>query len=90
MNKKELAKVYKEVSNGKISARKAIKNIDIFLETLQEALKVDGSVSFINRGVFEILERKPKIISNPSTRETMKIYPKKTVKFRISKNIKNR
>ena len=89
MNKKELAKVYKEVSNGKISARKAIKNIDIFLETLQEALKVDGSVSFINRGVFEILERKPKIISNPSTRETMKIYPKKTVKFRISKNIKN-
>ena len=33
------------------------------------------------------MERKPRIISNPSTRELMKIYPKKTVKFRVSKNV---
>ncbi len=89
MNKKELAKMYKEVSNGEISARKAVKKINIFLETLQEALQVDGTVVFINRGIFEIKERNSRIISNPRTRELMKIYPKKIVKFRASKNINN-
>ena len=48
----------------------------------------DIAAKYLTEKGFEILERKPKIISNPSTRETMKIYPKKTVKFRISKNIK--
>ena len=89
MNKKELAKIYKEVSNGEISARKAVKKINIFLETLQEALQIDGTVVFINRGIFEIKERNSRTISNPITRERMNIYPKKTVKFRVSKNMNN-
>lgn len=89
MNKKELAKIYKEVSNGEVSARKAVKKINIFLETLQEALQIDGIVVFINRGIFEIKERNSRIISNPVTRERMNIHPKKTVKFRVSKNMNN-
>ncbi|WP_308009599.1 HU family DNA-binding protein [Fusobacterium varium] len=89
MNKKELAKIYKEVSNGEVSARKAVKKINIFLETLQEALQIDGTVVFINRGIFEIKERNSRIISNPVTRERMNIHPKKTVKFRVSKNMNN-
>ena len=88
MNKRELAKVYSEMSNGEISERKALKEIDIFLETLKEAVITDGEVKFPKRGIFEILERKPRIISNPVTRELMKIYPKKTVKFRMSKKMK--
>ena len=35
MNKRELAKVYSEMSNGEISERKALKEIDIFLETVK-------------------------------------------------------
>ena len=89
MNKKELAKIYKEVSNGEVSARKAVKKINIFIETLQEALQIDGIVVFINRGIFEIKERNSRIISNPVTRERMNIHPKKTVKFRVSKNMNN-
>ncbi|WP_308007709.1 HU family DNA-binding protein, partial [uncultured Fusobacterium sp.] len=34
-----------------------------------------------------VKERKPRIIANPVTKEPMKIYPKKTVKFRESKKI---
>ena len=45
------------------------------------------SVTFVNIGIFEILERKPRLVSNPSTREIMKIYPKKVVRFRASKNL---
>lgn len=87
MNKRELAKVYSEVSKGEVSARKALKEIDIFLETVQEALHEDDLVVFRNIGIFEVRERKPRTISNPATRESMKIYPRKTVKFRVSKNI---
>ena len=87
MNKRELAKVYSEMSNGEISERKALKEIDIFLETVQEALQKSRSLIFMNIGIFEIKERKPRIISNPVTRELMKIYPRKIVRFRISKKI---
>ena len=85
MNRRALARVYGEVN--KISTRKALKEIDIFLETIQEALQKNHSVMFRNIGIFEVVERKSRMISNPATRELMKIYPKKTVKFRVSKNI---
>ena len=87
MNKRELAKVYSEMSKGEISERKAQKEIEIFLETVQEALQKSRSLIFINIGIFEIKERKPRIISNPVTRELMKIYPRKIVRFRVSKKI---
>ncbi|WP_373079974.1 HU family DNA-binding protein [Fusobacterium varium] len=87
MNKRELAKVYSETSKGEISARKALKEIEVFLETVQEALQKDDSVIFRNIGIFEVKERKPRIISNPVTKEFMKIYPRKTVKFRVSKKL---
>ena len=87
MNKKELAKLYSAISQGKVSQKAALEEINIFTQTLQEALCKYNSVSFINIGVFEILERKPRLVSNPSTRELMKIYPRKTVRFRVSKNI---
>lgn len=47
----------------------------------------DGKIKFIEKGTFEILERKPRIISNPLTRELMTIYPKKSVKFTSSKKL---
>ena len=87
MNKRELAKVYSETSKGEISARKALKEIEVFLETMQEALEKSHSLMFRNIGIFEVKERKPRVISNPATKESIKIYPRKTVKFRVSKNI---
>ena len=59
-----------------------------FLETVEEAIAIDGEVKFQERGIFEILTRQPRMVSNPVTREQMEIYPKKTVKFRASKKMK--
>ena len=87
MNKRELAKIYSTISQEEVLRREALKEIEIFIQTLQEALQKYNSVTFVNRGVFEILERKPRVVRNPSTREIMKIYPKKVVRFRASKNI---
>ena len=87
MNKRELAKLYSTASQGNVSIKAALEEIDIFTQTLQEALMKYDSVTFVNRGILEVLERKPRLVSNPSTREIMKIYPKKVVRFRASKNI---
>lgn len=87
MNKEGLAIVYSKISKKKISIRKSLIEIDIFLETVKEALQKNEKIKFVEKGTFEVLKRKPRMISNPATRELMKIYPKKTVKFRVSKNI---
>ena len=87
MNKRELAKVYSETSKVEISAREALKEIEVFLETMQEALQKSHSLIFRNIGIFEVKERKARVIANPVTKEPMKIYPRKTVKFRESKKI---
>ena len=88
MNKRSLAKLYREMNSKTLAVNESIKEIDIFLETLEEALLIDGEVKFTKVGVFEILTRKPRVIANPATKEPMTIYPKKTVKFRISKKMK--
>ncbi len=87
MNKRELAKLYSTASQGNVSIKAALEEIDILTQTLQEALMKYDSVTFVNRGILEVLERKPRLVSNLSTRELMKIYPKKVVRFRASKNI---
>ena len=76
------------MSSEKITITKAREEIEKFLETVEEAIAIDGGVKFQNRGIFEILIRKPRVVSNPATREQMTIYPKKIIKFRASKKIK--
>ena len=88
MNKKSLARLYQKMSTDIISISRAEKEIDTFIETLTDALFVDGEVKFTRMGVFEILTRQPRVIANPVTKEPMKIYPKKTVKFRMPKKMK--
>ena len=55
---------------------------------MKEAITIDGKIKFLKRGTFEILARKPRVVSNPATRENMIIYPCKIVKFKASKKIK--
>ena len=88
MNKREFAKIYRKISPGDATIEAALRDIDIFLETLKEALQIEGKVKFVKRGTFEVISRKPRVISNPATREQMTIYPKKIIKFRASKKIK--
>lgn len=87
MNKKDLIKIYKTKLNID-SAAEAQKDINDFIEVLKKAILKDGIVKFHDNGIFEILTRKPKIISNPATRELITIHPKKTIKFRMSKGMK--
>lgn len=87
MNKKTLIKLYKEMSPEELTFEEVKREVEIFKQTLIEALVVDGNIKFLRKGVFEIISRQPKTISNPVTRERMVIYPKKTVRFRASKMV---
>ena len=88
MNKREFAKTYRKISPYEATIETVLTDIDIFLETLREALQIEGEVKFVKRGTFEVISRQPRVISNPVTRERMTVYPKKTVRFRASKKIK--
>ena len=55
MNKRGLAKLYSEMSPENPSIVQAGKEIEEFLETVKEAIALDGEVRFPKRGVFEIL-----------------------------------
>lgn len=87
MNKRLFAKLYKEMSEDEITVKTALKNIEDFMEILEKALLIDGKVKLVKKGTFEIVERKPRRISNPQTRDIMEIQPKKIVKFRPSKKL---
>ena len=88
MNKREFAKTYREISSDDMTIETVLTDVDIFLETLREALQIEGEVKFIRRGSFEVISRQPRVVANPVTRERMTVYPKKTVRFRASKKIK--
>ncbi len=75
------------MSSENIPITKGIEEIDEFFETLKEAIAIDGKIKFPKRGTFEIITRKPRVVSNPATREKMTIYPKKIVRFKASKKI---
>ena len=88
MNKREMAKLYTKMNPEMLSIIKAENEIEEFLETMKEAIVIDGKVKFPKIGTFEILTRKSRIVANPVTKEQMTIYPKKIIKFRASKKIK--
>ena len=88
MNKREFAKTYRKISPYEATIETVLTDIDIFLETLREALQIEGEVKFIRRGSFEVISRQPRVVANPVTRKRMTVYPKKTVRFRASKKIK--
>ncbi|WP_278573933.1 HU family DNA-binding protein [Fusobacterium ulcerans] len=88
MNKREMAKLYTKMNPEMLSIIKAENEIEEFLETVKEAIVIDGKVKFPKIGTFEILTRKSRIVANPVTKEQMTIYPKKIIKFRASKKIK--
>ncbi|MDH6457791.1 DNA-binding protein HU-beta [Fusobacterium sp. PH5-7] len=88
MNKREFAKTYRKISSDDMTIETVLTDVDIFLETLREALQIEGEVKFIRRGSFEVISRQPRVVANPVTRKRMTVYPKKTVRFRASKKIK--
>lgn len=86
--KKEFIERY--AKKEKITLKEAEIEINIFIETLKNAILKYGEVKFRNYGNFEIIKKQPRFISNPWTFEKMYIYPKPTIKFSCSPALKKK
>lgn len=69
--------------------RKTLKEmVDLFFETMVEAIKNEDRIEIRGFGVFETVNRNPRVCINPKTAEQVKVDGYKTVKFKPSKLIK--
>jgi len=58
------------------------------IETMQEAFKKGEKINFIGFGGFEVVTRAPRKARSPRTGKIVKVPKTKTVKFKISKKLK--
>lgn len=87
MDKRKFIKKYREKFNNEINRREALEDIDSFFEVLKISLEENRKVKFHEIGTFSVISKKNRIVSNPSTRERMKIIGKNTIKFKASSKL---
>ena len=63
---------------------------DLLFELMCEALIVDDKVTVPNFGTFQVSQRPARIGRNPATGEPINIAASKSVRFKVSKNLKDR
>lgn len=87
MAKREFIDRYREKFGEHMTRKEAELDLRVFFESIQEALLADNKVYFFKRGHFEILDKKPRNIANPVTKELMTIHPEKIIKFKASTHL---
>jgi DNA-binding protein HU-beta len=61
---------------------------DLLFELMSEALAEDDKVTVPNFGTFQVTQRPARAGRNPATGEAITIAASKTVRFKVSKNLK--
>lgn len=86
MDKRRFIKKYRERFKKSLNREEALRDIDSFFEVLKITLEENKKVKFHEIGTFWVISKKDRVISNPSTRERMKIKGKNAVKFKAAPN----
>lgn len=89
MKKKEFAELFMVKAELK-SKEEAKRQVELFIETMKDALEADEVLIFRGLGTFERRITKRKEGRNPRTGESIKITPKKYIKFRVGKDLEDR
>ncbi|MEJ2188488.1 MAG: HU family DNA-binding protein [Acidobacteriota bacterium] len=63
---------------------------DLLFELISEALIADDKVTVPNFGTFQASKRPARVGRNPATGEPINIAASKSVRFKVSKNLKER
>ena len=61
---------------------------DLLFELMSEALVEDDKVTVPNFGTFQVTQRPARVGRNPATGEAISIAASKSVRFKVSKNLK--
>ena len=86
MNKSELIKTFAKKQN--LSIEDATIIVNIFFDSIKEALKEGRRVEIRGFGSFKIKEYDGYIGRNPSTGEQVEVKPKRLPFFRVGKELK--
>ena len=86
MNKSELIKTFAKKEN--LSTEDATLIVNIFFDSIKEALKQGRRVEIRGFGSFKIKEYDGYIGRNPSTGEQVEVKPKRLPFFRVGKELK--
>ena len=86
MKKEELVRILSDKTG--ISRRKAQEAVDALMEAIIEGISRDGRVVLAGFGTFEVVERRGRKGVNPKTGQTIEIPPRKVVKFKSGKHLK--
>ena len=89
MVKKEFAELWMKNANL-ASMEESKRQVELFIETMKEALTQEEVLIFRGLGTFERRETKRKEGRNPRTGEAIKITPKKYIKFKVGKDLEDR
>lgn len=89
MKKIELVDIY--MKNAKILFKEEAKRqVEIFIESMKEALAKDETLVIRGFGTFERRETKRREGRNPRTGEKVQCTPKKYIKFRVGRDLEDR
>lgn len=87
ITKKELIDHIADATDQK---RVVVKDIvQTFLDNIIIELGKGNRLEFREFGVFEVKQRRARMAQNPKTLEPVKVPPKRTVKFKIGRSMKN-
>ncbi|MFH0910690.1 MAG: HU family DNA-binding protein [Planctomycetota bacterium] len=86
--KRELVKRIAKMTNNKQDATKEI--IQTFLEQIIDELAAGNRLEFREFGVFDIVQKKPRIARNPRTGETVHVPAKRMVHFKVGRLMKKK
>ena len=88
MKKEDLVKLVSEKTG--ITQKAAEQAQKVIIEGISATLEKGDSISLVGFGSFKVVERAAREGRNPSTGEKMQIPASKTVKFTLSKSLKER
>lgn len=86
VTKKELIDQIADATNQKRVVVKTI--IQTFLDSITAELGKGNRLEFREFGVFEIKQRRQRMAQNPKTLEPVEVLPKRTVKFKVGRVMK--
>jgi DNA-binding protein HU-beta len=88
MNKADLIEIVRE--SAACSKAAAGESVDAIFEAMAKAMKKEGGFTIVGFGTFKVSKRAARKGRNPQTGETIKIAASKSVRFKASKQLKDR
>lgn len=87
LNKKDLAKLIAKKNNT--TNTEELEKISVIFDQIEEELDKGNDVKIVGFGAFKCVERQPRTVVNPKTKEQFKVGKKIAFKFSPGKHLRD-